>query len=196
MENSFGQGSPAGRQGLFIDNTQFGDRLIGWVNPVRKPAPFRDKSLTGQGILSNGVKNVKKKGAAKMAVERIVVSALEVEDAPGSGYKLLSELAVADVDLRCAAGFSADGGQGRIFLAAKNPQALEDYGERALLQLSSMAGLLLVGDDAVGAAAGAIKPLADAGISIQALTAVVCDEKYHLLIVVEAADADIAEKAL
>ena len=131
-----------------------------------------------------------------MAVERIVVSALEVEDAPGSGYKFLSELAVAGIDLRCAAGISTGGGRGRIFLAAKNPQALEDYGEKASLQLSSMAGLLLVGDDTVGAAAGAIKPLADAGISIQALTAVVCDEKYHLLIVVETADADTAEKAL
>ena len=131
-----------------------------------------------------------------MAVERIVVSALEVEDAPGSVHKLLSELAVADVDLRCAAGFSAGGGRGRIFLAAKNPQALEDYGEKASLQLSSMAGFVLSGDDEVGAGAAAVRPLADASINIRALTAAVCDEKYHLLIVVEAADADTTEKAL
>ena len=60
-----------------------------------------------------------------MAVKRITVHCLEIEDKPGSLQKFLAKAASANVDLLCFAAFSAGGGRGRVYLSAKEPQALE-----------------------------------------------------------------------
>ncbi|MHC4467430.1 MAG: hypothetical protein ACYSYW_12865 [Planctomycetota bacterium] len=59
-----------------------------------------------------------------------------------------------------------------------------------------MAGFIIVGDDTVGAAADALKGLADAGISGVAGAAMVCDGQYHMMVVVESADGDAAADVL
>jgi len=41
-----------------------------------------------------------------------------------------------------------------------------------------------------------VKPLADAGVNVLACTAVVCDGHYHMLIVVDAANAGAAANLL
>lgn len=129
-----------------------------------------------------------------MAVERITIARTDVEDSPGSGHKLLAELGSAGVDLRAVAAFSAGGGRSSVLLAPKDPAALSNYGGKAKMEM--MTGFLTALPDAAGAGAEAIKPLADAGVNIRALTAVVCDGNFHLLIVVDNADADKAAAAL
>lgn len=131
-----------------------------------------------------------------MAIKRMIVSCTEIEDTPGSLHKLLSQIAAANIDLVCAAAFSTGQGQGRVCLSAKEPLALKTFAEKANLQLTPAAGFIISEPDAVGAAAAALKPLADAGINGLAGTAIICDGQYHMLIVVAASDGDATAEAL
>jgi len=127
-----------------------------------------------------------------MAAKRITVHCLEIEDRPGSLQKLLADAASSNVDLMCFAAFSAGDGRGRVYVSAKDPETLKALGIEATLA----AGFIVSGADKVGAAAEALKGLADASISGIAGTAMVCDGQYRMLVVVDASDGDAAEKAL
>jgi hypothetical protein len=131
----------------------------------------------------------------KMAVKRITVQCVEIEDKPGSLQKLLAKIA-AKVDLLCFAAFSAGGGRGRLYLSAKDPNALEACARTAGIKASAAAGFIISGGDRAGAAGQSLKGLADAGINGVAGAAMVCDGQYQMLVVVEAADGDAAEEAL
>ena len=125
-------------------------------------------------------------------VKRITVHYLEIEDKPGSLQELLTQAASANVDLMCFAAFSAGDGRGRVYVSAKDPGAFKALG----IEGTAAAGFIVGGEDKVGAAAESLKGLADAGINGVAGTAMVCDGQYQMLIVVDAADGDAAEKAL
>ncbi|MHC4659395.1 MAG: hypothetical protein ACYS83_09525 [Planctomycetota bacterium] len=131
-----------------------------------------------------------------MAVKRITVHCVEIEDRPGSLQKLLEQVASANVDLLCATAFSAGGGVGWVYLSAKDPQALEACAQNAGIEAAEAAGFIVSGGDKVGAAAEGLKGLADVGINGIAGAAMVCDGQYQMLVVVDAADGDAAEKAL
>lgn len=131
-----------------------------------------------------------------MAVKRITIHCLEIEDKPGSLQKLLAKVAQAGIDLQCFTAFSAGGGRGRVCISAKDPQAFKSCAQQAGIETTDAAGFILTGEDRVGAAAEALKPLADANISGVAGAAMVCNGQYHLLVVVEAADGDAAQKVL
>ena len=131
-----------------------------------------------------------------MAVRRITVHCLEIEDKPGSLQKLLAEAASANVDMLCFAAFSAGGGRGRVYVSAKKPEGLKACALEAGIEVTDAAGFIISGEDKVGAAAEALKGLADAGISGVAGTAMVCDGQYQMLVVVDAGDGDAAERAL
>jgi hypothetical protein len=131
-----------------------------------------------------------------MAVKRITVQCVEIEDKPGSLQKLLAKIASAKVDLLCFAAFSAGGGRGQVYLSVKDPKALEACVRTAGVKTSAAAGFIVGGENKVGAAEQSLKGLADAGINGVAGAAMVCDGQYHMLVVVEAADGDAAEEAL
>ena len=131
-----------------------------------------------------------------MAVKKIVVHCVEVEDKPGGLQSLLAQAASANVDFQCFAAFSASGGKGQIYLSAKDEGALKACAEKAGIETTAAAGFIISGDDKVGAAAEALKGLADAGINGVAGAAMVCDGSYHMLVVVDAADGEAAAKAL
>jgi len=131
-----------------------------------------------------------------MTIKRIKVHCTQVEDKPGALQKLLAEAAAANVDLLCFAAFSAGTGRGKVYLSAKEPQALADCAEKAGIEATEAAGFLIADEDRVGAAAETLKSLADANINGVAGAAMVCDGQYHMLIVVEASDADAAAEAL
>jgi hypothetical protein len=131
-----------------------------------------------------------------MAVKRIVVHCVEVEDKPGGLQGLLSQAASANVDFQCFAAFSAGGGKGQIYLSAKDGVALKACVEKAGIEATAAAGFIISGDDKVGAAAEALKGLADAGINGVAGAAIVCDDSYRMLVVVDAGDGKAAAKAL
>jgi hypothetical protein len=130
-----------------------------------------------------------------MAVKRIVVHCIEIEDKPGSLQGLLAQAAKMNVDLLCFAAFSTGSGQGRVYISAKDPSALEACAQEAGMETKAAAGFIVDGDDKVGAAAEALKALADAGISGVAGAAMVCNRQYRMLVVVDTADGDAVEKA-
>ncbi len=131
-----------------------------------------------------------------MAVRRITVHCLEIEDKPGSLQKFLAEAASASVDMLCFAAFSAGGGRGRVYVSAKKPEGLKACAQQLGIEVTAAAGFIVSDEDKVGAAAEALKGLADAGISGVAGTAMVCDGQYQMLVVVADADGDAAERAL
>ena len=131
-----------------------------------------------------------------MAAKRVTVHCVEIEDKPGSLQGLLAQAASANVDLLCFAAFSAGEGKGRIYLSAKDPDALKGCAQEAGIEATTMAGFIVTDQDKVGAAAGDLKKLAAAGINGVAGAAMVCDGQYQMLVVVSAAEGDAAEKAL
>ena len=131
-----------------------------------------------------------------MDVERKVVHCIEIGDRPGSLQKLLATAAEANVDLDCFMAFSAGGGKGKVYLNAKEPETLEAFARDAGIEAKEFAGFVIGGEDKAGAAAEALKGLADAKINGLAGSAVVCNGHYHMGIVVAAVDADAAEEAL
>lgn len=131
-----------------------------------------------------------------MAVKKVAVHCVEVEDKPGGLQRLLAQAASANVDLQCFAAFSAGGGKGQIYLSAKDEEALKACIEKTGIEATAAAGFIVSGDDKVGAAAETLKSLADAGINGVAGAAMVCDGSYHMLVVVNASDGEAAAKAL
>lgn len=131
-----------------------------------------------------------------MAVKRITVHCVEITDEPGSLQKVLSEAASANVDLLCFAAFSAGDGRGRVYVSAKEPETLEACAQKAGIEATAAAGFIVSGEDKVGAAAESLKGLAESSINGVAGAAIVCDGQYQMLVVVDAADGDAAEKAL
>ena len=125
-----------------------------------------------------------------MAIKQITIHRLEIEDKPGSLQKLLADAASVGVDLQCFAAFSAGGG--RVYVSAKSEEAFKALG----LEATAAAGFIVSGDDRVGAAAEALKGLAEAGINGVAGSAIACGGQYCMLIVVDAADEAAAGKAL
>ena len=85
---------------------------------------------------------------------------------------------------------------GRVCLSAKSGEALKTFAQGAGIEVTQAAGFVISSADKVGAAAEALKGLSDAGINGIAGAAMVCDGQYHMLVVVNAADGDAAEKAL
>ena len=131
-----------------------------------------------------------------MAVKRITVHCLDIEDKPGNLQKLLAQVASGNVDLLCFAAFSAGGGKGRVYIGAKDPQGFEACAEQAGIAATAAAGFIVSADDKIGAAAESLKGLADAGINGVAGSAMVCDGQYHMLVVVDAAGGDAAANAM
>ncbi len=131
-----------------------------------------------------------------MAVKPITVHAVQIEDKPGSLQKLLAKAAADGVDLNGLSACACSGGTAMAYLSARNPEALKACAIKAGIQATEMAGFMISGDDKVGAAAEALKPLADAGVNGVAATAMVCDGGYGMVVIVDSADADAAAKAL
>ena len=131
-----------------------------------------------------------------MAVKKVAVHCVEVEDKPGGLQRLLAQAASANVDFQCFAAFSAGGGKGRVYLSAKDEGSLKACIEKTGIEATAAAGFIISDDDKVGAAAETLKSLADAGINGVAGAAMVCDGSYHMLVVVNASDGEAAAKAL
>ncbi|MHC4265943.1 MAG: hypothetical protein ACYSUK_08430 [Planctomycetota bacterium] len=128
--------------------------------------------------------------------ERIIVHCVEVEDKAGSLRSLLAKAAEAGVDFQGFIASSCGSDKGCVCMIAKNPAALAACAGDAGIEAKEMAGFIITGDDKVGAAADALKGLADAGISGVAGAAIVCDGQYHMMVVVDSADGDAAADVL
>ena len=131
-----------------------------------------------------------------MAVKKIVVHCVDIEDKPGSLQKLLSQSSLSGIDFMCFAAFSCGQNRGRAFVGAKDPKKFETFAKEAGLKATEAAGFILDDEDRIGAAADTLLGIAENDISGLAGSALVCDGRYHLLMVVSSRDADKAQKLL
>ncbi len=131
-----------------------------------------------------------------MAVKRITVHCVDIENKPGSLQKFLAQASLSGVDFLCFVAYTLGGNRGRVCLSAEDQSAFESFAKEAELRTEAAAGFIIDGEDKKGAAAEALKGLAEDSINGIAGGAMVYDGRYQLVIVVDAADADRAEKAL
>jgi hypothetical protein len=130
-----------------------------------------------------------------MSVTRVWVHRIEIQNEPGSLRSLLLQLAESGVDLLCVDACTCCG-KCSVNICGKDPRELKAAVDKAGIGFTEMAGFLISGDDKVGAGAQALKNLADAGINGIAGSAMVFDGHFKMLIIVDDADGDAAEKAL
>jgi hypothetical protein len=131
-----------------------------------------------------------------MAAKRIAVHCVEIEDKPGSLHRFLSQSSLTGVDYLCFSAFSCGNNRGQVFVSAKDPKGFEAFAQEAKLKVAVATGFIVSGQDHSGAAADALKGLAENGISGITCAAMTCDGRYQMLIVVDAKNADRAQKVL
>jgi len=131
-----------------------------------------------------------------MAVKRVVVHCVEIEDKPGSLHRFLSQSSLSGVDYLFFSAYSCGNNRGRVFVSAKAPESFETFAEEAKLKVSEAAGFIVSGMDRTGAAADVLKGLAENGINGLAGAAMVCDGRYQMLVVVDTGNAERAQKLL
>jgi hypothetical protein len=131
-----------------------------------------------------------------MSVKRIAVHCVDIEDKPGSLQKFLTQSSLSGVDYLCFSAFSCSDSHGRVYVSAKDPKNFEDFAREAGIKITEATGFIVGGEDRKGAAANVLKRLAEKDIRGITGAAMVCDNRYHLLVVVNAKDADRAQKAL
>jgi prephenate dehydratase len=131
-----------------------------------------------------------------MAVKRIAVHCVEIEDKPGSLHRFLSQSSLTGVDYLCFSAFSCGNNRGRVFVSANDPRSFEAFAKEAKLKVTLATGFIVDGVDRAGAAADALKGFAENGIAGIAGAAMACDGRYQMFVVVNAKDGDRAQKAL
>ena len=131
-----------------------------------------------------------------MSVKRIAVHCVDIEDKPGSLQKFLAQSGLSGVDYLCFSAFSCSDNHGRVYVSTKDPIGFEAFAKEAGIKITEAAGFIVSGEDRVGAAANVLKGLAEKDIRGITGAAMVCDNRYHLFVVVSAKDADRAQKTL
>jgi len=131
-----------------------------------------------------------------MSVRQVSVYCVEIEDKSGSLQKFLAQAGLSGVDLLSFVAFSCGGNRSRVYLSAKQPEHFEKFAAEAELKVSPVAGFLIEGQDKVGAAADALKALAENDISGIASSGITHNGQYQMLIIVNGSEADLAAKVL
>ncbi len=131
-----------------------------------------------------------------MGVKRITVHRIEIEDTAGSLQRLLSQVALANVDLECFAAFSTSKNMGEVYVSSTDPRDFEAYASQTAIETKEATGFIIGGENKVGAASEALESLAKAGISGVAGAAMVIEGGYRMLVVVDASEGDAAARVL
>ena len=131
-----------------------------------------------------------------MSVKRVAVHCVDIEDKPGSLQKFLAQSSLSGVDYLCFSAFSCSDNHGRVYVSAKDPKNFEDFAREGGIKITEATGFIIGGKDHTGAAANVLKRLAEKDIRGITGAAMVCDNRYHLFVVVNAKDTDQAQKAL
>lgn len=131
-----------------------------------------------------------------MAVKRVEVNMLEIEDRPGALQEVLAGASMSNTNILHLAGFSIGGGKGAAYLVPDRPGALKDYAMSKGLALKEYAGFLISGADKIGVGADVTGKVAEAGVNVALSTATVVGGEYYLLIAVEREDEEVAAGVL
>jgi hypothetical protein len=126
-------------------------------------------------------------------VRQVAHFSLEIEDAVGSGARVLESL--RRLNLIAIWGYSRDSGRATLELAVEDPSALLAAAKAANLNVGAPSTVLYVtGDDRAGAMADALGTLAQAGVSIGAAQGI-ADGHGHFGAIIYVAAGDVAKAA-
>jgi hypothetical protein len=123
---------------------------------------------------------------------------LEVPDKPGEGFRVLTPLKEAGVNLLAFCAFPTGAGKVQIDFVPENPVAFGQAAAEHGLSLSDpKRAFLIQGEDRAGAVAEVIRKLATEEINIVASQAVAAESgRWAMMLWVKPADYDRASKAL
>jgi hypothetical protein len=131
-----------------------------------------------------------------MAVKRVTVHCVEIEDKPGSLHRFLSQSSLSGVDFMCFTAFSCGNNRSRVVVCAKDTGTFEAFAKEANIKVSRKTGFIITGQDRCGAAADAIAGLAANDVPGVVGAAMAAEGRYQMLVVVDNKDAELAQKAL
>ena len=131
-------------------------------------------------------------------IRRVDYYHLEVEDKPGQGARLLTQLAEAGVSLLSFTAFPIAGGKTQLTVVPENRDAFVNAATRVGLRHSGPRECFFVqGDNRAGAARDALKRLADANVNcVAANGAAATPTHYGLVLFVAQGDVTAAARAL
>ena len=123
---------------------------------------------------------------------------MTVRDVPGEAYRLLSQLAAAEVNLLAFSAVPIGPEQTQLVLFPENVDALSRAAQRRGLPLTGpQRAFLIQGDDALGAFAGIHRILTDSDINVYASTGVTDGRGgFGYILYVKGADYQRAAEAL
>lgn len=120
-----------------------------------------------------------------------------VEDRPGAGYRLLSLLAEAGVDLLALTAVPVGPGRTQLALFPERPAELQRLQRGGLRLDGPHPALLIRGEDALGALSAIHEQLAEAGINVYAANGVTGGAgRFGYIVYVRPVDVDAAVRAL
>ncbi len=130
-------------------------------------------------------------------VKRVQYFYIEASNKPGEGAKVLTMLKDAGVDLLAFSGFPK-GRRAQIDIIPANDTALRAVARRAKVKLvGPKSAFLIQGNDRIGAIANHMTTLADVGINVTAIDAVVAGAgRYGAILWVKPRDVNKAAKTL
>lgn len=130
-------------------------------------------------------------------VKRVQYFYIEASNKPGEGAKVLTMLQEAGVDLLAFSGFPK-GRRAQIDIIPANDTALRAVARRAKVKLvGPKSAFLIQGNDRIGAIANHMTTLADVGINVTAIDAVVAGAgRYGAILWVKPRDVNKAAKTL
>jgi hypothetical protein len=131
-----------------------------------------------------------------MALKRVTVYCMEIEDKPGSLHRFLSLSSLSGVDYLCFTACSCSNNRSRVAVSPKEPKKFEAFVQEGGIEVSLKTGFIFDGKDHIGAAADAIKALAENYIAGIAGAGMVIDGRFQMFVVVDPSDADRAQKSL
>ena len=132
------------------------------------------------------------------AIRQVEYFYVEIPGKPGEGFRILSSLKEAGVNLLATCGFPVEGGKAQIDLVPEDSAAFREAAAKLDLRLSDRKrGFLIQGDDRVGAVADIFEKLAKDEINIVASQAVCAGSgRWGMILWVNPADYERANKAL
>lgn len=131
-------------------------------------------------------------------IRRVDYFYTHVADNPGEGFKLVSQLKEAGINLLAFTAFPSPGSKAQVDFVPENPEAFLAAAQKAGISLSSKKqGFLITGDDRTGAVADTLKRLSEAKINITAMDAVCAGNgRYGAILWVKPTSLDAAARAL
>jgi hypothetical protein len=131
-----------------------------------------------------------------MEVLKPTVFKIGIEDRPGALSELLADISDSGANVMFMSALSVGSGRGEAFIIADEPDKVAEVAKSRGMTIDEYTGLLVKGADKVGVGAEVTRPLANEGINILLSSAMVSAGEYRLVIVVDPAYLEAAEKVL